>query len=246
MLGFPAEIHVAFFGAFDAENPWNSIRFFSNSAVLPRFGRTSINGIPFEYRLEPTRLAVRSPGKPWGTATPVEWLGEENGELRVRVGSEVVRHLVRADTPEIAHIFPVSCTDRFSSLRYDVSEEETEGREIEQATSEGASMITCPMPGSVCRVLVKNGEKVKKGDIVVVIEAMKMEVGDEEGNGIVALDHGATRWGFGNRRAGREAVFEERAVNFPSYFLCLLEKREIKPKAIGGSVDEVGGSLYNM
>ncbi|CBK24101.2 Pyruvate Carboxylase (subunit ?) [Blastocystis hominis] len=36
-------------------------------------------------------------------------------------------------------------------------------------------MITCPMPGSVCRVLVKNGEKVKKGDIVVVIEAMKME-----------------------------------------------------------------------
>ena len=43
-----------------------------------------------------------------------------------------------------------------------------------------------------------------------------------------------------------EAVFEERAVNFPSYFLCLLEKREIKPKAIGGSVDEVGGSLYNM
>ena len=176
----------------------------------------------------------------------MEWLGEENGELRVRVGSEVVRNLVRADTPEIAHIFPVSCTDRFSSLRYDVSEEETEGREIEQATSEGASMITCPMPGSVCRVLAKNGEKVKKGDIVVVIEAMKMEVGDEEGNGIVALDHGATRWGFGNRRAGREAVFEERAVNFPSYFLCLLEKREIKPKAIGGSVNEVGGSLYNM
>ena len=97
----------------------------------------------------------------------MEWLGEENGELRVRVGDEVVRNLVRAENPEKAYIFPVSCTDRFSSVRYDVSEEEAEGRAKEQVTSEGASMITCPMPGSVCRVLVKNGEKVKKGDALI-------------------------------------------------------------------------------
>ena len=153
----------------------------------------------------------------------MEWLGEESGELRVRVGTEVVRNLVRAESPEKAYIFPVSCTDRFSSLRYDVSEEAVEGRETEQGSSESASMITCPMPGSVCRVLARNGEKVKKGDIVVVIEAMKMEVGEGEECEIVALDYGATRWGFRNGRVDRETVFEERTVNFPSGLVCLLE-----------------------
>ena len=230
MREFPATTRVAVPPAFDVENPWNSLRFFSSSAVLERFGRASINGIPFEYRLEPTKLAIRSPGKPWGTAIPVEWLGEESGELRVRVGDEVVRNLVRSESPEKAHIFPVSCTDRFSNLRYDVSEEEEEEeggtRSAEQGAKEGASLITSPMPGSVCRVLVKNGEKVKKGDIVVVLEAMKMEVGKKGWIESVAFDYGSTRWDFGNRRAEVEAVFEEGTINFPSNFECLLEMEE--------------------
>ena len=37
--------------------------------------------------------------------------------------------------------------------------------------------IFCPMPSTVTRVNVKNGDQVKKGDVLVVVEAMKMEVG---------------------------------------------------------------------
>ena len=33
------------------------------------------------------------------------------------------------------------------------------------------------MPSTITRIAVKNGDQVKKGDVLLVIEAMKMEVG---------------------------------------------------------------------
>lgn len=35
--------------------------------------------------------------------------------------------------------------------------------------------VTAPMPGTIVNVLVSNGQAVKKGDVLVVLEAMKME-----------------------------------------------------------------------
>ncbi|MGL5346670.1 MAG: biotin/lipoyl-containing protein [Peptostreptococcaceae bacterium] len=35
--------------------------------------------------------------------------------------------------------------------------------------------ITAPMPGTILNILVKEGEKVKKGQVLAVLEAMKME-----------------------------------------------------------------------
>ncbi len=39
----------------------------------------------------------------------------------------------------------------------------------------GSGVVLSPMPGKVLKVKVSQGEKVKKGDVLVVIEAMKME-----------------------------------------------------------------------
>jgi len=36
-------------------------------------------------------------------------------------------------------------------------------------------VIVSPMPGKVIKINVKNGQKVKKGDVLLVVEAMKME-----------------------------------------------------------------------
>lgn len=44
-----------------------------------------------------------------------------------------------------------------------------------QAAKAGGNTITSPMPGSIFKVNVKKGEAVKKGDIIIVLEAMKME-----------------------------------------------------------------------
>ena len=46
------------------------------------------------------------------------------------------------------------------------------------------------MPSTVARVMVKKGDRVKKGDVLLVIEAMKMEVGEEGEEGSVAHDRG--------------------------------------------------------
>jgi glutaconyl-CoA decarboxylase len=39
----------------------------------------------------------------------------------------------------------------------------------------GSETISCPMPGTVLKVAVKAGQTVKKNQLLVVIEAMKME-----------------------------------------------------------------------
>lgn len=48
----------------------------------------------------------------------------------------------------------------------------------------GATQITAPMPGTILKVNVTNGSAVKKGDVLMVLEAMKME------NEIMAPDDG--------------------------------------------------------
>ncbi len=39
----------------------------------------------------------------------------------------------------------------------------------------GAQTITAPMPGTILKVNVSNGQAVKKGDVLMILEAMKME-----------------------------------------------------------------------
>lgn len=40
---------------------------------------------------------------------------------------------------------------------------------------EGAVKITAPMPGTILDIVVKPGDEVKRGDILLILEAMKME-----------------------------------------------------------------------
>ena len=39
----------------------------------------------------------------------------------------------------------------------------------------GAAQMTAPMPGTILDIKVKQGDKVKKGDVLMILEAMKME-----------------------------------------------------------------------
>ncbi|MBQ7364986.1 MAG: biotin/lipoyl-binding protein [Clostridia bacterium] len=39
----------------------------------------------------------------------------------------------------------------------------------------GGATITAPMPGTILKVNVQNGASVKKGDVLMILEAMKME-----------------------------------------------------------------------
>ena len=43
------------------------------------------------------------------------------------------------------------------------------------APAAGATTVTSPMPGTILDVRVSAGQKVSKGDILMILEAMKME-----------------------------------------------------------------------
>lgn len=43
------------------------------------------------------------------------------------------------------------------------------------AAPAGGTSITAPMPGTILSVNVKDGQAVKKGDVLMILEAMKME-----------------------------------------------------------------------
>lgn len=41
--------------------------------------------------------------------------------------------------------------------------------------AEGAKTVTAPMPGNILKVNVTSGQAVKKGELLMILEAMKME-----------------------------------------------------------------------
>lgn len=45
----------------------------------------------------------------------------------------------------------------------------------EVAASEGQEVVDAPMPGNIWKVLVSQGDIVKAGDVLFILEAMKME-----------------------------------------------------------------------
>ncbi len=61
----------------------------------------------------------------------------------------------------------VSIKDRYDELLQEMGIDEVAGRKVND--------IKAPMPGMVVQVMVANGQTIKKGDAIVVLEAMKME-----------------------------------------------------------------------
>lgn len=64
-------------------------------------------------------------------------------------------------------ILTVCVKDKYDELLKDMGIDEVVGKRIND--------IKAPMPGMVLQVMVQNGQPIKKGDAIVVLEAMKME-----------------------------------------------------------------------
>ncbi len=80
-----------------------------------------------------------------------------------------------------------------NGVTYDVQVEEADGSTVSAAPAAAAAApaaapkkaapttvavgepVTCPMPGTIVNIPVKPGQAVKAGDVLVVLEAMKME-----------------------------------------------------------------------
>jgi biotin carboxyl carrier protein len=64
---------------------------------------------------------------------------------------------------------------KYSTVAKDRLDDLLHAMGMDKATAQKVSEVKAPMPGLVLRVMVEGGQKIKKGDALVVLEAMKME-----------------------------------------------------------------------
>jgi biotin carboxyl carrier protein len=126
-----------------------------------------------------------------GQPTPVDVDGRD-GRYRVTVGDRVQEVDARRTASGqysllidgVSHVADVAPTDRGTRVDVDGS---TYLVEVEEHTRHlirtrgaagaraGTQTVTTPLPGKVTHVAVAPGDRVERGDTLVVIEAMKME-----------------------------------------------------------------------
>jgi 3-methylcrotonyl-CoA carboxylase alpha subunit len=87
------------------------------------------------------------------------------GELIVQDGDRVQRLFAVAagDTTWVFH----------DGVVYEIA---AEGREARRRGAQAQGTLTAPMPATVIEIKVAAGDPVKRGDILIVLEAMKMEL----------------------------------------------------------------------
>ncbi len=77
---------------------------------------------------------------------------KESGTVRLRIG---------------AHTYTVQVEDEQAHLMHELG--------LDKAAGAAVKEIKAPMPGLVLKVLVKEGDAVKRNDALIILEAMKME-----------------------------------------------------------------------
>ena len=100
-----------------------------------------------------------------GVKQPLTVSGHAGATLSVRLGEQSMHGAVRRD----GDLFHVFSNGEHHMLAY--NDPMAHAGELEAA----GGRLTAPMPGKVVAVLVEAGQEVKKGDPLVIMEAMKME-----------------------------------------------------------------------
>ncbi len=65
--------------------------------------------------------------------------------------------------------------DVLKSAAAPVKEVKTAAPKPQTAANGGSDSVKAPMPGTVVKISVKAGDSVRKGDVLLVLESMKME-----------------------------------------------------------------------
>ncbi len=58
---------------------------------------------------------------------------------------------------------------------YPVTKKSKKQKTVQSKNNQNANELTAPMPGKILDIKVKEGQEVNKGDVLIVLEAMKLE-----------------------------------------------------------------------
>ena len=86
-------------------------------------------------------------------------------EVDVEKGEAIIQKEYEASTPVSAPVVQAA----------PVAQTSAPAAPVAQATAGGANAVKSPLPGTINAVKVQVGQTVKKGDVLFILEAMKME-----------------------------------------------------------------------
>lgn len=99
----------------------------------------------------------------------------KNGQFHLLFkGRSLVADVVEVDSSEKVFIIRIN-NNRYRVQLKDRYDELLQSLGMDTFSSKKESEIKAPMPGRVLNVVVQEGDRISKGDNVVVLEAMKME-----------------------------------------------------------------------
>jgi biotin carboxyl carrier protein len=125
-------------------------------AVVTKF-KLVLDGVPYEIERRGDSLLVNGIEFPWSV----------NGNT-VNVGGNTHTVEIRDTTATVDGItYPIESVG--------LEEKPGTARKLTTGAGDEAGAITAIMPGLVVKVLKKEGERVEAGEVVIVLEAMKMQ-----------------------------------------------------------------------
>ncbi|MFA9275954.1 MAG: biotin/lipoyl-containing protein, partial [Candidatus Aquirickettsiella gammari] len=167
----PASLHALSFAAvalISAENtggsdPWQSNQGWRMNTQMQR-------GLQFVEEHQTHAVQVTYTNSGWmiaanGSSQSVRLVKQQANDFVLAIADQTVTGTVVRDG-EHFHVFSqgVHVDLHYNDVLAHAGEAEAEG-----------GRLTAPMPGKIVAVLVKNGQEVKKGEALLIMEAMKME-----------------------------------------------------------------------
>lgn len=108
-----------------------------------------------------------------GFETTAKLLHLGNAEVDFRIEGQSYTAIISAGQKGIARV--VINNREFQMMRTDLLEQRIKAASDEDTLAAGENKVFSPLPGRVFKINVKEGDTVSKGDILLVIDAMKME-----------------------------------------------------------------------
>jgi acetyl-CoA carboxylase biotin carboxylase subunit len=100
---------------------------------------------------------------------------ENNATQQIEIELNGEPYTAFVSHPEPGKVIVSYSTHVFEVIRKDILPAQTDFNILSSSLSESGSNITSPMPGKVIKIAVKQGDRIAKGDLLLVVEAMKME-----------------------------------------------------------------------
>ena len=146
---------------------WNTIGYWRNRQVIALTCEGRTFEIPVKHQGEKTwEFAME------GNTIQASLEYQDAGEVDFRIGDDSFFAQISKGEGDYARV-SINGKD-FEMHRNDLLETELSAASGDDSLDVGRFIVS-PIPGKVFKINVKEGKKIKKGDIVIVIDAMKME-----------------------------------------------------------------------